>query len=261
MSTLAERQEAFLEHVLDENAPAPTGWGNRHAEGMAVYRGNYRSALMGALSETYERTALYLGGQTFARAAINHAIAHPPRGWTIDAAGAGFDQTCAEMFNDNPEVAELAWLEWAMLELATAPDCAPLSTQDFARISADFGEDDWANLRFGFQPRLAVRLVSHNLEAIWRALPEKAEAITLDTPQACIASREGEKPTFVLVEADHAPAIAAMHQGASYGELIAVLLGEEDNPTPEAIHTAAMRAGSMLGEWLTHGLITAINPS
>ena len=260
MSKLAERQEAFLASVLDEDAPAPEGWGNSQAAGMAVYRGNYRSALMAALSETYERTALYLGPQPFARVSINHAIAHPPSGWTIDEAGAGFDQTCAEMFGESPEVAELAWLEWAMMELATAPDHAPLTPQDFANASAGFGEEDWAGLRLSFQPRLSVRVVAHDLEAIWRAFPDRPEQIALTEPRACIASREGERPTFTLLEADHAAAITAMQQGASYGELIAVLLGDNSDPAPEDIQNAAMRAGAMLGAWLNEGLILAIDP-
>ena len=258
--TLAERQKAFLASLLDERAPAPEGWGNRQAAGMTVYRGNYRSALMGALADTYERTALYLGPEVFARASINHAIAHPPGGWTIDEVGAGFDQTCAAMFGENPEVAELAWLEWAMLELATAPDCTPLTAQDFASANAEFGEEDWAGLRLGFQPRLSVRLVAHDLEAIWRALPERREQTTLAEPRACITSREGERPTFTLFEADHAPAITAMQEGASYGELIGVLLGDNSDPGPDDIQNAAMRAGAMLGAWLGEGLITAINP-
>jgi len=260
MTTLAERQEAFLASVLDEDAPAPEGWGNSQAAGMAVYRGNYRSALMGALAETYERTALYLGAQLFARASINHAIANPPNGWTIDEAGAGFDETCAEMFEGNPEVAELAWLEWALMELATAPDCTLLTPQDFASASAEFGEDDWAELRLGFQPRLQVHLIQHDLEAIWRRLPDKPESIALAEPCACITYREGERTTFTLLEADHVPAITAMQEGACYGELIGVLLGKNENPTPEDIQNAAMRAGAMLGTWLNEGLITQINP-
>ena len=47
---LATRQEAFLAAILDEGAPAPNGWGNSQAAGMAVYRGNYR----GAASASFE---------------------------------------------------------------------------------------------------------------------------------------------------------------------------------------------------------------
>lgn len=261
MNTLSERQDAFLASILDEGAPLPDGWGNSQAAGMAVYRGNYRSALMGALAEVYERTALLLGSKAFAQSCINHAIAHPPSGWTIDEAGEGFDETCAKLFPDRPEVAELAWVEWTMLELATAPDTQPLSPQDFAAVSAQFGDEDWGGLRLEFQPRAKARLVGHDLEALWQAIG-KGDAMTdsrLDTPATCLVSRHEERPTFTLLEADHAAAFAAMQAGANYGELIAVLLGENDDRVPQDIQSAAMRAGAMLGTWLNEGLIVAIN--
>lgn len=262
MKTLEEQQEAFLASILDENAPAPQGWGNSQAAGMAVYRGNYRSALMGALAETFERTALCVGPQAFAQVSINHAIAHPPSGWTIDEAGESFDETCAKFFPYRPEVAELAWLEWTMLELATAPNTAPLTTDDFAAASADFGDEDWGELRLEFQPRAKARLVEHDLELLWRAIgaEEQLPSNSLENPVACIVSRDGERPTFAIFEADHVSAFKAMQGGASYGELIALLLGDNEAPAPEDIHAAAMRAGAMLGTWLKEGLIVAINP-
>lgn len=262
MTSLSERQDAFLASILDEGAPMPRGWGNSQAAGMAVYRGNYRSALMGALAETYERTSLLLGPQPFAQASINHAIANPPKGWTIDEAGEGFDETCANLFPDRPEVAELAWIEWTMLEVATAPDTSPLTPQDFAAVSAQFGDEDWGKLRLEFQPRAKARLVAHDLETLWQAIVKGDEVpeIRLAAPVTCLVSRHEERPTFTILEADHASAFGAMQDGASYGELIAVLLGENDAPSPEDIQSAAMRAGAMLGAWLNEGLIVAINP-
>jgi len=262
MTSLADRQEAFLQLILDEAAPSPEGWGNSQAAGMAVYRGNYRSAIMGALAETFERTALFLGGKAFAQGCINHAIAHPPAGWTIDEAGAGFDETCANLFPDTPQVAELAWLEWTMMELATAPDRVPLSAPDFAIASAEFADEDWGGLRLDFQPRAKARLVEHDLEELWRALAgdDPLPKTRLETPLTCLVSRDQERPTFTLMEADHTAAFEAMQAGASYGELIALLLEDNANPSQEEIQAAAMRAGAMLGAWLNEGLIVAMNP-
>lgn len=260
MSTLAERQASFLAAILNENAPVPSGWGNSQAAGMAVYRGNYRSALMGALAESYERTALYVGEKAFRQAAINHVIANPPTGWTIDDCGVGFAETCAAFFKDNPEVAELAWLERAMLDLATAPDTTPLTPQAFAEASAGFGEAEWTGLTLTFQPRAAARLVDFDLDAMWRALEtEQAAPARLDHPQTCLVWREGERPTFILAEADHAPAFAAMQGGASYAEMIGALIAEEPDPTPGQVQAAAMRAGAMLGLWLKEGLVTGFH--
>jgi len=265
--TLADRQAVFLRAILDEGAPLPEGWGNSQTAGMAVYRGNYRSALMGALAETYERTRAYVGEGPFAQASINHAIKHPPSGWTIDEAGEGFAQTCAQFFTENPEVAEIAWLEWQMLCLATAPDTPTFGPQDLAAASADFGDDDWEGLRLEFQPRLAARLVDFDLQTLWQALVDddaQRPDARLESVCTCIAWREGERPTFALFDADHLAAVTAMRDGATYGELIGLLLGESAEPDSglddEAIQNAAMRAGAMLGQWLQEGLIVGLNP-
>ena len=262
-NSLKERQDAFLAAILDEGAPLPEGWGNSQAAGMAVYRGNYRSALMGALAETYERTSRYLGEAQFRQVCINHAIKNPPSGWTIDEAGAGFDATCVEHFAKNPEVAELAWLEWTMLELATAPDTKAMSAQDFSAAVAEFGDEDWGSLRLALQPRCGARMVEGNLEGLWRAIDEGNEARPnprLEEPQTCLVWREGERPTFLIVEHDHAAAFQVMQAGGTYGEMIGAVLGGNPEPTEQDVQTAAMRAGGILGKWLQEGLMIGINP-
>lgn len=262
MTTLEERQAAFLAAILDDSAPLPGGWGNSQAAGMSVYRGNYRSALMGVLEDTYERTRRYVGEAPFRQVSMHHVITHPPAGWTIDEAGAGFAETCAELIRDNPEVEELAWLEWTMRQLATAPDSEPLTPQDFALKSANFDDQNWANLRLAFGPRAEARLLRHDLDALWRALSDDGGKLPdprLEMPQTCLAWREGEKPTFIMVEADHAEAFAVIQQGEPYAQVIGVLLGDAE-PTPDAIQQAAMRAGEMLGLWLKEGLVVALNP-
>lgn len=258
-TTLAETQAAFMRAILDDALPLPQGWGNSQAAGMAVYRGNYRSALMDALADTFERTRAYVGAQAFGQASAHHAIANPPAGWTIDEAGADFDTTCAELFGDNPEVAEIAWLEWAMLELATAPDSEPLDPAGFGAATARFGDEDWMGLRVEFQPRAVSRIVQHDLTALWTALTDEDDARpdpSLPEPQGCLVWREDERPTFILVETGNAQAFAAMQDGASYGEVIALLAG--DAPDDEAVQNAAMRAGGYLGRWLQEGIVTGL---
>ncbi len=253
--SLAERQSAFMRALLDEGAPAPPGWGERQRAGMHVYRGNYRSALMSALRATFERTAAHVGEEAFRQVSINHVIAHPPSHWTIDAVGAGFAQTCAQFFRENPEAAELAWLEWTMLELATAPDQQPLGVDRFALASAGFGDTEWMSLTLTMMPRAAARIVDHDLEGLWRALAAGKAADLERATRGCLVWREGERPTFQMAEADNARAFSAMRQGKSYGEVIAMLAGE-DAPAAE-LEAAAMRAGGFLGQWLREGMIAA----
>ncbi len=259
-SPLAQRQTAFMDQVLDEAAALPDGWGENHADGIKVYRGNYRSALMDALASTFERTAKYVGGGPFARVAAHHAITQPPSSWTIDDAGAGFDQSCAHVFGENPEVAELAWLEWAMLGLATAPDTASLDGAGFTAATAAFGDDDWSQLRLVFQPRAASRVIGNDLTAIWNALGSDAAEwpnFALQEEAGCLVWREGERPTFIMVSAEEARTFAQMQDGTSYGDACVTLAG--DGADEAAINDAAMRAGAMLGRWLNEGLIAALH--
>ena len=257
--SLAEQQRDFMRAILDEKTPLPKGWGNSHALGLSVYRGNYRNALMEALANSFERTRLYAGEEAFRQAGINHLIDNPPSHWTIDAVGAGFDVSCKKLFPSDPAMAELAWLEWTMLELATAPDTTPLTPQNFAEASAGFGDAEWLGLSLTFQPRAAAREVEHDLTALWKALGagERASARRLDTAQGCIVWREGERPTFITVDAETARAFIAMQFGARYGDLITLIAGED--PDEAAIQQAAGRAGGMLGQWLSEEMVIAID--
>lgn len=260
MSDLATKQAAFMAAILDESADLPAGWGERHAAGMGVYRGNYRGALVSALEATFERTRRYVGEGPFKQAAAHHLIANPPASWTIDDAGAGFDGTCTELFGDNPEVAEIAWLEWAMQEASTAPDVEPLAAEQFAQATAGFDDERWMGLRLEFLPRANARVLDHHLTALWNALAEDGQDLPAlqRQPTGCIVWRECERPTFMAVEPGQAHAFGSMQAGASYGEVIAMLAGE--NADAEAVQDAAMRAGGMLGGWLNEGLIAALNP-
>ena len=83
MTTLAQMQEAMLSNILDEDLPLPGHWNKRHAAGLAIYRNNYRSALIDALRSTFERTERLVREESFARAAAHHLIAKPPSSWTL----------------------------------------------------------------------------------------------------------------------------------------------------------------------------------
>lgn len=257
--TLAEMQAAFMAQVLDDEVQAPADWGKRHARGMEVYRNNYRSSLVEALLETYQRTARWVGEDAFRRAAAHHLIANPPSSWTIDEAGRGFDRTCAELFANDPEVEELAWLEWAMFDKFSAPDSVPLDAAGFAKATAGFVEDDWGAMCLTVQPGSVARELNHDLSAIWNSPEGKGQhraTITLDQAAGCLVWREGERPTFLMVDAEETRAFQAMASGMSYGECCMMLAGQE--PSPEQARDAAMRAGAMLGRWLNEGLVAAL---
>lgn len=256
---LAELQSAFMANVLDDSGEIPDGWGAAHAHGLNVYRGNYRNSQIEALRDTYAKTQGWAGDEPFKQAAINHVIANPCASWTIDDAGADFDQTCARFFKDAPEVAELAWLEWAMLAAFSAADTTPLDLEQFGLETSAFGEEQWLSLQLELVPDLTAKTTEFDLNAMWRwaednegARPDPA----LSQPSGVFVWREEERATFQMVAPDEVDAVNAVRSGRSYGEICMLLAG--DDADAERLQEAAMRAGAILGRWVQEGFVTAL---
>lgn len=254
MSGLAQRQAAVLGAILDEEAALPEGWGERQARGLAIYRNNYRSALVEALRSTFERTERLVGADAFARAAAHHCIMHPPSGWTLDLVGEGFAETCAALFAGDPDVVELAALEWAMHLAFTARDAVALTPEGFAATTAHFGESEWDRLSLALVPSLRCVAATRDLVRLWSSLAGDgdAELVPLDAPQLAVVWREGERPVFVLRPEWEGSAINAFGADASWGEVCGTLassLGEE---------RGIVEAGAMLARWVAEGWVEAI---
>ncbi|MFN2098901.1 putative DNA-binding domain-containing protein [Altererythrobacter sp. MF3-039] len=255
MTALAQQQAEFMSQILDDERAPPEGWNDRHAAGMSVYRNNYRTALVEALRSTFEQTERWAGGDSFKRAAAHHLIAHPPSSWTLDEAGSGFEETCTELFAQNPEVSELAWLEWAMHRAFVAADHTALTLEEFAEQSSSFGEDDWVNLRLTIVPGLRFRTITQDCAGLWRALKNEEsppEQLALAEPAGLAVWREDLTPVFQSIDLSELGCLELIVKDGSYGDCCTRLverLGEEE---------AIPFAGTMLGRWLANGWIAAL---
>lgn len=258
MNPLLRAQEEFLACVLDETAPLPTGWDAVREEGMAVYRNAYRARLVDVLRDTFERTARLVGDDAFRQAAAHHLITHPPAGWTIDLAGEGFPQTCGELFANDPDVPDVAWLEWAMHCAYTAADCEPLTVAGFADATADFEPEHWNALCLDLVPGTAMRPVTYDLVKLWETLADQSiepQVDQLPNRGWVLLWREGERPVFVLIAEQEGAALAALQRGSTYGSVCADLAAEIGP------NDAATAAGTMLRKWLELGVVKAVRTS
>ena len=143
MTQLLRAQTDFMACLLDESAPLPPGWDARSAAGITVYRNAYRQRLIDVLRSTFERMARLVGEDAFVQAAAHHLITNPPASWTIDLAGEGFWEVCADLFANDADVGEVAWLEWSMHRAFTAADAVPMTLADFAAATTGFDTGQW----------------------------------------------------------------------------------------------------------------------
>lgn len=258
MTQLLRAQADFLAFLLHDSAPLPPGWDARRAAGIAVYRNAYRARLIDVLRSTFERTARLIGEDAFVQAAAHHLITNPPASWTIDLAVEGFWEVCTDLFANDADVGEVAWLEWAMHRAFTAADAVPMTLADFAAATAEFDTGQWDGLGFALIPGTNLRPVEFDLVKLWAALTDPLEEVQLARlvePKWTLLWREDEIPVFGLIPPAEGLALMEILQGGTFGGACTILA---NNVEPSQVAAAA---GGMLRNWIEIGLITGLKPA
>ena len=228
-------------------------WPTDMRAGLAVYRTAYRSRLIDCLRGAFDKCRQWIGNDSFDAAAAHHLILHPPSSWTLDDLGLGFSDTLGELFPNDPEIAELAWLEWEMQQIFTSPDGQVLAAADFADQASHYSEDDWLDLRLAFFPGLAKRIVTTDCAALWSAIDSATDVPPLDLPgpdAILLVWRQNMRSQFRLLDPAEAIGLPLMQSGASFEQLCAALVDACGDDAGVAA------AGTMLGRWMTDGLVS-----
>lgn len=243
--SLYAAQRAFLDEISgDDDAPP---W----SPGMAIYRNAYRARLSDALATSFERTKRWVGDDAFAAASAHYIIVSPPSRWSLDDYGQQFPEVLAELFAQNPEVGELAWLEWHMQRAFAARDQSVL---DLAGLTAAAGNGfDFENAPLALVASFSARHVTTACTTLWLALAgedgDAVEPAMLPCPAQLIVWRTVFAPHFRLLEPLEQAALEAVGNGESFGQICSLLaqqVGDEQ---------AAAVAGGFLSLWIAEGLL------
>ena len=248
--TLLSLQRDFRKALLGEVDDAATCIGAETASaGVEVYHYAYRAQLIECLRETFEKLHAWLGEEAFATAALAHIADHPPHGWTLGAYGEGFDVTLSRLYPGDPEVAEMAWLEWSLSIAFSGRDATVIAADTLAKI-------DWDHARLAFAPTLQLGKTTTNVGAIWSALSTgdvPPAATTLPAPAALIVWKQDYSPSFRTIDEDEETALIQMLGGATFGDLCSLQIEHR------GVEEGVSRAGMLLGQWLHDGLITGVS--
>ena len=246
MSLLA-LQHDFRDFLLDSPHGAKIAVGDNGA-GLAVYHNAYRAQLVDCLKDSYERLWAWLGDDAFAAAAANHIGRHPPISWTMADYGGQFSHTLSELYPTDPEVAEIAALDWALRRAFDGPNGAALDPSSLAEV-------DWPAARLHFAPTLTWLEVTTNCGAIWNGIAagEDVPAMQMLPTTAWIRVwRSGYQPQFRTVEEDERHALDLAQWGLPFAAIC-------DRLAAKASATSAVEtAGGFLSTWIEDGLLLAV---
>jgi hypothetical protein len=234
---LHDRPSAFLTTVADAGGLAKAGRAG-------IYFNAYRIRLLDTLKDSFDKTWSWLGDERFESAALRYIADHPPSRFSLRPFGHAFADWLQAAWPDDPEVAELARLDWAMRQAFDAADAEPLTGNTLAA----FTDEDWAQVVFRLHPSAQLLHMTRNTMDMWHAMdrsePPPATA-PLARPLSVLVWRKGFQPHFRSIDDGEAAMLIAMASGTPFATACEAVDGDD----------ARTLIGGWLARWLDDGLL------
>jgi hypothetical protein len=146
-----------------------------------VYRESYSSRLVECLRDDYPALQFHLGDAAFEELAREYVVVHPSRSPSLNYFGRGLSAFCRS--RGHTFAAELAALEWAIVEAIHARDGGTLSLAQLTTVSAD----DWAGARFAPTASLCLLEFSYAVNAFYQGYRDDLEPSAPDETSSYVA--------------------------------------------------------------------------
>jgi hypothetical protein len=256
LATLQNRFSDFLRERSDDVRSLVRGGPNADAATMlGIYRNGYTIRLVKILRGDFSRTHRFVGDANFDRLAGDYLAAQPSTSYSVRWVGAGLADFLAahEPWRQNPELTQLARLEWAQIMAFDAADAPLARREDLAPVAPA----DWPNLVFAPHASVQVLAISPDIFAMWQALGgdkplgTRPTEFVADTPH--LVWRLGLDVKLRPLEMDEADAFAAAIAGDNFAAICERLTDHVDE------ERAAMRAVELLARWIDNGMIGRID--
>jgi putative DNA-binding protein len=218
---------------------------------LGIYQYAYRARLTDCLADDYPVLEKMLGRESFEALAAKYIGAHPSRSPNLNGFGKHFAAFCLE--TEDQLAADLARLEWAMVEVLHAPQPPPITVDRLTTI----GEDDWGKVRLVASPSLRFLELAHPVNAYVTAVKRgECPARPARAWSATAVYRDGLTIWRMDFTRAMAGVLKALLAGATLGDALDTLdtgsLGAEDGTAVEGDVMAWFRA------WLSGGFFSEL---
>lgn len=220
-------------------------------ERLAVYRHAYFARIHEVLRSDFGALHALLGDAAFHDLAKLYLMAHPPRSFTLRDAGASLPAflagPVAELFRARwPAAADLAAVEWALVEAFDAADDRLLDRATLSRLAPS----DWSTLTLELVTAHRIFDLDwpvHRLRRAWSSaqpLPALARRAT-----TVLVHRHDEQVFVRALGGLEARALVWVREGRGFGEICGRAVDEYgDAGSPDAVL-------ALLERWLAEGLL------
>jgi hypothetical protein len=224
------------------------------AERLGIYRDGYRARLVECLADDYPAVQALLGADGFEELAHRYIERHPSRSPSLNAFGRGMAAFLLEEAPPwAPFAADLARLEWAIVEAIHAPASPALTLDRLGHLTPD----QWPSARLVPAASAVVLRFAYPVNAYYAAFrsgPGEAPSIPDAVPTAVLVHR----PRWAVLRTDLSDPMArllhALAGGAPLGEALAAAV-------PASDEGAEAEVSRWFREWVEDGVFTAIDGS
>lgn len=222
---------------------------------MGIYQYAYHARLVGCLEDDYPVVAATLGAERFEQLARRYIEAHPSDRPNLNHFGrhfAAFVATQGDALEHHRFFADLARLEWAMVQVLHAADGGAISMAALERTPPS----QWADVRLPPSPTLRFLEFAYPVNAFLQA-SRRGEAPALPSPRW--SATAVYRIDYRLWRMDFTPPMAAvlgaLIGGATLGEALGTL---EAVPDDDAAETDVM---VWFKEWVMGGFFASVSLS
>lgn len=224
---------------------------------LTVYANGYFYRIRDALREDFGALHSALGERPFHNLVTAYLIAHPPTHPSLRYAGGRLPEflaadPAARVFRARcPFVADLAALEWALLEAFDAPDALSLPRDALAAVPAN----DWAALRFELTPTLQSLTLAwpvHRARKIYDGGGDLVSSRLPSEETRLRVWRKSERVFYRPMSPLEQASLGALRAGACFGDVCERAAAETGD------EGAARKALALLERWLADEILVRI---
>lgn len=245
-------QAWLLAAICDPGAPNPAGMvidspRLSGAERLALYRHGYVARLIECLRDDYPVLAQTLGPERFEKLCQVYVTQYPSRSPSLNAFGRHMAEHCRSAIG--PFHAELAALEWALVEVTHAEAPPPLPAEALQRIAPA----DWERAQLHGSDALRVLCFEHPVNTHFQAC--RAEGRVLPLPERAPSATAVYRRGVELWRMDLTPAMTRVLQAILRGEALGVALSRlyVDEQDPAAVAEAERSVLTWFQAWVQCG--------
>jgi len=257
--SLADLQAGLQNYVLGDGvsddilSELTGGASDQSKRRLHIYHSGYRSRMNEALQSAFEQTWAYLGDGPFDAICTRYTETNPSHSPNLGDHGRNFPRFLQQALSSDPEIAELATMDWRLHSAFDAPNAAILTGEQLANV----GEAQWASLGFVFHPSVSLAQFEWNALEIWHALDQKQTppvAEKLNEPVGHLFWRSDQRSYFRTLESDEYAALKGLLEGLGFAQVCEQLAEGYPNTSIDA------SIGTWLARWLADELLSEVKP-